>query len=413
MLRIEQYSPGQLDMINQVRQKWEAVDFLTGASDRQVSERAVDEVYKAAGYPEPEFKIWFDSPFAGTLAYLFLDQKADCLWIRNKEVVIEKYLGNEMKRTLKGIKGKVGPFHYGEIVVRSHQKIKKSIRDEFEEDGWFCCLSGKTDFEPTSPVSPFDDEEDVFEDIVSLLTRVIRSHTSNHVGDLVFSKIESEIGRKAGRGLRKMLNQASNGPSQAAHLAILDYFLLAFGLMSWSGTKEMLTLGQSSGWWWPFENAVILTERPIRITRDHAGRLHNESLKAVEYPDGWGVYALHGVFVPGYVIENPERITLRSINGMQNLEVRRVMIERYGMDRYLTDSGAELLQRDEFGELFEKKEERDEDVKMVKVQNSTPEPDGSIKDYFIRVPPWIKTAREAVAWTFDMYSEEYQPKTET
>ena len=46
---------------------------------------------------------------------------------------------------------------------------------------------------------------------------------------------------------------------------------------------------------------------------------------------------------------------------------------------------------------------------MVKVINSTAEADGTHKEYFLRVPPAITTAQEAVAWTFSMNSEEYQP----
>ncbi len=45
---------------------------------------------------------------------------------------------------------------------------------------------------------------------------------------------------------------------------------------------------------------------------------------------------------------------------------------------------------------------------MVKVVNSTPEPDGSFKDYFLRVPPTCQTALEAVAWTFDKTPEQYR-----
>jgi hypothetical protein len=50
---------------------------------------------------------------------------------------------------------------------------------------------------------------------------------------------------------------------------------------------------------------------------------------------------------------------------------------------------------------------------MVRVKNSTPEPDGTYKEYFLRVPPTIKTAREAVAWTFEMDENEYKPKFES
>ena len=50
---------------------------------------------------------------------------------------------------------------------------------------------------------------------------------------------------------------------------------------------------------------------------------------------------------------------------------------------------------------------------MVEVVNSTPEPDGSRKTYFLRVPPTITTAREAVAWTFALGAGEYRPAVET
>jgi hypothetical protein len=51
---------------------------------------------------------------------------------------------------------------------------------------------------------------------------------------------------------------------------------------------------------------------------------------------------------------------------------------------------------------------------MVRVDNSTPEPDGSRKPYWLRVPPTVQSAREAVAWTFGVeHPEQYQPLRET
>ena len=50
---------------------------------------------------------------------------------------------------------------------------------------------------------------------------------------------------------------------------------------------------------------------------------------------------------------------------------------------------------------------------MVEVLNSTPEPDGSRKTYFLRVPPRTRTAREAVAWTFGVREPDYRPAQET
>jgi hypothetical protein len=40
-------------------------------------------------------------------------------------------------------------------------------------------------------------------------------------------------------------------------------------------------------------------------------------------------------------------------------------------------------------------------------------PDGSFKRYWLRVPPSVQTAPEAMAWTFDMPAEDYAPTIET
>ena len=49
----------------------------------------------------------------------------------------------------------------------------------------------------------------------------------------------------------------------------------------------------------------------------------------------------------------------------------------------------------------------DEPLVMIEVINSTQEPDGSFKTYFLRVPPNCETAKEAVAWTFNKNKEIY------
>jgi hypothetical protein len=50
---------------------------------------------------------------------------------------------------------------------------------------------------------------------------------------------------------------------------------------------------------------------------------------------------------------------------------------------------------------------------MVEVVNRTREPDGRFRHYWLRVPPTMRTAREAVAWTFNMPAERYAPEKET
>src|SRR5581483_4839727 len=106
------------------------------------------------------------------------------------------------------------------------------------------------------------------------------------------------------------------------------------------------------GWWWPFRGAVVCTERPVCVHRDERGRLHCEDGAAIAYPDGWGVYAIHGVRVPAEIVLHPERISIKQCREERNAELRRVLIERYGQGRYLLDSGARVVHQDEFGTLY-------------------------------------------------------------
>jgi hypothetical protein len=216
----------------------------------------------------------------------------------------------------------------------------------------------------------------------------------------------------------------------------------------------------SACWWWPHREFVMVCDRPLAIERDADGRLHNSTGASVLFRDGRGVHAWHGVLVDSQIIEHPELITIEQIEACTNAEIRRVLIERYGADRYLMHSGAQVLHRDRFGALYRKEIEGDEPLVMVRVLNATPEHDGSMtrdealaafpdsyalsssgsmsplrsmpaaarfKEYFLRVSPECRplltdnqlgepqelTARNAVASTFWMRGEEYEPALES
>ena len=133
----------------------------------------------------------------------------------------------------------------------------------------------------------------------------------------------------------------------------------------------------------------------------------------MQFHDGWRIYVWHGVVVPPDVIEQPAAITPERIEAEGNLEMRRVLLERYGEERFLEETGAEVINTDSCGVLYRKRIAGLEPIVMVRVRNSTPEPDGTLKIYRLRVPPWITTARSAIAWTFDMSEMTYAPELET
>ena len=73
-----------------------------------------------------------------------------------------------------------------------------------------------------------------------------------------------------------------------------------------------------------------------------------------------------------------------------------------------------VLHQDDFGRLLDTGlDATGEPIRVVQVVNATPEKDGSSRHYFLRVPPHVRTAREAVAWTFGLDASEYVPVRES
>ena len=152
------------------------------------------------------------------------------------------------------------------------------------------------------------------------------------------------------------------------------------------------------------------------------------------WSDGWALFYIHGVRVTRQIVEAPETLTVKQIQDEPNAEVRRVMVERFGHERYLREAGAKLVAEQswdcrrvgpsgdfeddvEVGKLWRIELRDDEPLVMVEVVNSTPEPIGYTPDegaagvwrgnrwhklYTLRVPPAMQTTEDALRWTFEM-----------
>lgn len=224
-------------------------------------------------------------------------------------------------------------------------------------------------------------------------------------------QLPDEISKKA----QDAFQWACYGQHDAGWLSFYDFFqrIGVEGLEQLAGLKEA---AKWCGWWWPMENIVVISERPQELHLDDQGRLHSPDAKSISYSDDWGLYVFHGVNVSEQIIMDPESITVDQIMGEANAEIRRIMIERMGEDAWLLQSGAKLLNEDpRYGKLYrvDFKNGREDPWVAVQVVNSTPEPDGSRRNFVIPVPPTIETAEAAVAWTFQMEPGEYKPVQQT
>ncbi|MFJ2395515.1 DUF6745 domain-containing protein [Streptomyces sp. NPDC087843] len=338
---------------------WRAVAAATGAADRAAAEEGVRLAYRSAGLTEPGRVVWVRSP-------------------------------REAVRVLMGAPGPAGVTLTGDetgasvrhaVLSRPWAAERERLHRRLGPQGWsgHWHATGAGLWEST---------------------RVLVDRIRAGVVE------QSATGREEETRVRLLLLDAALGQHDAAWLSAFD--------TDRSGPLGgPATVARAAGWWWPYERVAVICERPTELHRDEAGRLDRGDGPALGYEDGFELYAWRGMPVPGDFLDELASLDPKRIRDEENAELRRVMLEFYGYDRYLAESGAVPVHRDETGILWRLELLGDEDVVMVEVVNSTPEPDGTSRTYWLRVPPATRTAREGVAWTFGIAAEAYQPLRQT
>lgn len=102
-------------------------------------------------------------------------------------------------------------------------------------------------------------------------------------------------------------------------------------------------LSRAMGWWMPFDGAVFCCERPTVMQVNDRRVYHCDNGPVVAYADGYEIHAIDGNLLPKKVVETPEELTIEEIDNEENQEIRRIMVERTGWERYLKLANAEVL----------------------------------------------------------------------
>jgi len=102
-------------------------------------------------------------------------------------------------------------------------------------------------------------------------------------------------------------------------------------------------------------------------------------------------------------------LTAEDIIHCRNVEIRRILIERFGYEKFLLEmKGIVIHENGDYKLIKLDWHEKEEPIKLIRVKDSS-----TNRLYLLRVPPNMKTCKEAVAWTFGLNQEEYNPLKET
>ncbi len=425
--------------------EWNNVAACTDRADRPRAEAALREFYQIENRPEPQI-LWVDSPTAGLLAYAIAS--------RSRKPVLGAYargdVGNGENLEFNGLAMPFGlePAWQNRLIGILNERLFPSAVPAFGAAGLASAAAGlgittsrlesvaRLLPRPTPPDMSLTAEGGPAMDVLAgalgaTWTSVARTIGADLARDLFLHALRAQTAELFADPQRMRRAVQAMQPGQwDAETPVLAATKEVFGGFLWrhkEGRAEReraialhLELAKSAGQWWALDDLAIVTERPLVIRRDDRGRPHGASGPAIAWPDGVEFYAWHGVIAEKRVIMQPESVTVAEIDATPNVETRRVLVERFGEERLIREGGARLISEDAMGRLWRRElasdrwgQGRDEPIVMVEVVNSTPEPDGTRKTYFLRVPPAMTSARQAVAWTFGLGSVEYRPAVQT
>ncbi|HEY9847999.1 MAG TPA: hypothetical protein V6D28_00960 [Leptolyngbyaceae cyanobacterium] len=154
---------------------------------------------------------------------------------------------------------------------------------------------------------------------------------------------------------------------------------------------------------------VSACDRPRILSFDNQNRLHAEGSPAIQYADGFSVYAYHGVSLPEkYGKLAPNQWQAEWLLEEKNAELRRVLMQGIGYSRICQELQA--LELDNWQEYSLLQINNDVDIEPIYLLKMTCPSTGFI--HALRVPPNVESARDAIAWmNWGIDPEEFSVQT--
>jgi hypothetical protein len=370
-----------MDALEEHLHRWASLRTTCVPADRKTAEEGIRVAYRAAGLPLPDRVIWCGGPIE--------------IAQRLAAATVADQIGSNVKAQIfDSPRQRVGMFSeifWKEIIVAAGELASKRA----------VINTARNSLERATQTS-------------REINRAVRDATYEIFSQL---SIRTRHAIQRWRGLPRMFpsgnfSDIAIDPDELASLGVYEYLRVVVG---WEEQTEPLrglwAIAKSASWIVPHQHVCWIAERPGALLTDARGRLLCANGPALRYRDGWSVHAWKGVHVPPWMIEHPDWITPYKISDTFEPVLRYTMIDIMTPERFIATGVVACVSKDDTGVLWRKHwGHRGVTIgswSAVEVVNGTPEPDGSHKRYVLTVPSQVRTAQEAVAWTYGLSAKQY------
>ncbi len=281
---ITELTPYQQEMLAVYRDRWIGIGLSTKKVDRKLAEVYAIKCYEIAGLSAPKKFVWFESP----LSLITGKYKLSSVW----DSVLDSFRDSVLDSV-------VNP-------------VADSVMDLVRNSVW-----------------------DLVGDSVGALVWAL-------VRDSVWDSVRNEVRDSVEDLVWSSLRDCLFGSHNAHSLGFYCYFLDALDIKGCAKIQPFADLAVNCGWWMPYKDICLMSELPT-VCDLQDGVLHSEVRPAIAYADGFKIWAINGVVVDEQIVLNPQTQTIEQIRAEEDEEKHRIRIDRYGWQRYLSETNAVVL----------------------------------------------------------------------
>ncbi len=360
--KVKKLTPEQAALIPVYREKWRALALSTGPINRSQAAETIKAAYGVIGKKAPEI-FFCDRPYEA--ADIIVSQ------IDNPRSLLRSQLESKLR---------------GELEKQLRSYLRSELESQLQRQ-----LPSQLENLLYNAL-----QRQLWTSLCEELDREIYRKSSQHLS----GTLRKEIYWKT---LGEQLNNCIHPELWACYGSLLDYCISVLNLPHSYGKNWIVfqSLVRDCGWIYPYDKVCVVCERPIALSVDSNYRLHAEGKPAVQFADGFSIYAYHGVILPeDYGNLYPHQWQSQWVLKEQNAEVRRALIQGISYDRIIQE--LEVTELDSWQEYtllsieFEDDFDNEGNAKPVYLLKMTCPSTGFI--HALRVPPDVRSALEAIRW---------------
>jgi hypothetical protein len=336
------------------QQKWKNIA-LTKISTRECRQQTINSIYHSLGFSTPEI-LYFNSPHAA-LRMLSIQEKEE----------LGRGIKTEIAQALARLQSSLEQQFEPELFTQIRNEWKLDAIEQIENMGW-----------------------------AELQTRL-----KKEIDEPQWEKLNSQLWILQQLKTDKTESQAEyilNGfyGNRWTSLACLTDFCInilncQYDVIWWEILQNLVT---TCGWIFPFEKVCFVCDRPVKIILNSEAQLHNLKNTAMEYADGYGIYAHHGVILPEkYGRVHPAQWQPQWLLSETNSQLQQILIQTIGYNRLYRE--LETIELDGDRECVLCKIALDSDIEPIHLLKINL---GDNEINCLSVPSNIRSAKEALSW---------------